>query len=166
VSPGARLVAAALVACAACGEQGPVDLSGTYRVQSHEASMCSTDQPVPMPIAYLRVSSGPPYAIDACAGTDDTTCTPFASFPDQVDGGWRRGAASVLVNTELAACDLTFLDATALRDDDTLSVETTTYVDRIAADSPVCTEAEAARRGLKMPCNSHELIVAARLMLP
>ena len=85
-----------------------------YRVTSHVGSACGTDAPVDVPYAYVRMSSGDGYSMEACESPIADTCTKVAVFPDPIDDdGWRERAAAISIITETSECRRLYRDAAA-----------------------------------------------------
>jgi hypothetical protein len=162
--------AALVVVLAGCWGKAAIDISGTYRVGSHVASACSDDVPVAMPAAYLRLYSEQRrpdgYAMDACSSIDAATCSYAGRFNDPFDDGWSRSDEILIVVSDdyPAQCQLQKIEGTALIDEQTLTVEITTYTMAFDSSSPACIEhGESYYRDL--PCTLHERLVATRLTI-
>ena len=160
---GCELIALALLG--GCWGKAAIDLSGTYHVDSHIASACTTDVPVADPAAYLRlVSSAHGYELQDCSGIDAMTCGGWFELTDPIDDdGWKRRQDLFVVISESAECGLTREDATAVLDEDTwLTVDATTYSATFSTASRQCTAATSADYD-ELPCVSHQQLSATRL---
>jgi len=152
---------------AGCGDD-PVDLSGTYEVQSHVASTpCGTDVPVMMPALYLKLEKmnfiADYFDVAECKDAAATDCQPgglLSGLFEPIDGGW-RGVATTSSGVG-GSCILGYLETTAKLNGSHLVVESTQYRDSSGRPEAECTTDKAEELGKKMPCAEHEQIDAER----
>ncbi|MBL9013107.1 MAG: hypothetical protein JNL83_02965 [Myxococcales bacterium] len=159
------LVLVALLA--GCGDD-PIDLSGTYQVQSHVGSSpCGTDTPVTMPAAYLKLEKmnfiADYFDVAECkdaAGTDCQSGGLFSGLFEPVDNGW-RGVATTSSGLG-GRCVLGYIEDTAILNGSHLVVEHHRYTDDTDRPESECTTDKAEELGTSMPCEEHEKIEAEK----
>lgn len=142
-----------------------------YRVDSNVASApCGNDQPVAMPVAYVRFNKGSLYgndfyAYDECSDPAGDECFAagglFEGFYEPIDGGW-QGRTSYSAGNWVN-CTLSTTVSTAIVRGQKLFIESTThsFVGETAMDA--CTNEEAEARGDDMECTRHTKIEATKL---
>ncbi|HEY5951546.1 MAG TPA: hypothetical protein VIV40_38900 [Kofleriaceae bacterium] len=162
---------AALVAIGLCGACGTddVDLTGMYAVDGDVGSMpCGTDQPLPMPPAYVKfqqetIFGSDYYAMLTCVDAAGTNCEGGGlfgdSFTEPIDGGWR---GIITTSSGTTTCLLSYTELTAKLASSKLVVETNQHSEEVTDGSP-CTTDEAQKRNTAMPCTEHERLDATRL---
>ena len=156
-----------VVLLAGCSDD-PVDLSGTYEVQSHVGSSpCGSDMPVMMPAVYLKLEKmnfiADYFDVAECPDASGDNCRGgglLSGLFEPIDGGW-RGVASTSSGLG-GKCVLGYLETTAKLNGSHLVVESTRYTDDTDRPEAECTTDKAEELGTKMPCEEHEQIDAER----
>ncbi len=160
-----------LAVLASCGEEVPAEeLEGTYEVVERVEGPCEGpfEPNLPSPddryfqlIDDVRAGGEPLIAYHDCTAPDDCSTMPnlLRSF-GPVSGGW--GSTLATADT---GCVLRYTRRELFPTDDGVEIIRTTYseTDESLTTSETCTNAEANRRGDRMPCVSVVEIRAEKL---
>jgi hypothetical protein len=158
----------ALVLCAgACG--GGADIEGTWQVTHHteNTAACDVEGTAQTDVAAMRFSKQDFFGteflqVELCGDLTPTSCgspgRPYL-FAEEIDSGYRAQFSEAAGGGEFGDCVLGFGFATAVRTDDTLRLEMTSYAETVAGlSADACNTDEAASRGDGMPCEKYEVL--------
>ena len=156
---------------AACSGSDHVDLTGVYQVTVDVGSApCGTDQPVPMPPAYLHFQQmdllGQKYfTYDNCTDAAATMCDSsgglFSAFTEPTSNGWKGELTGWSPSSGTCSIQYDLRTATLMKSALVIEIENHTGTEMVP-DSQ-CTDAEAKKVGPSLPCEMHEHIEATKL---